>query len=464
MSGSTEEKISLRTAVIVAGGMGTRLGREDARPKPLRPLVGVPLIKRVMASAASAGIRKFVVVAGYRAELMKAELPGLVPRGCELTVVENPRYEEPNGISLLVAAETLTEPFALLMSDHIFSSERLRAAIERYDREPGCLLVVEGKDTFSGDLEDATLVTVRDGRIISIGKDLTGFDAVDTGMFILEPESVTRAIKEAGPSPSISDAMKVLAGGGELHALALKEGFWQDVDTAEDIKIAEAKLYGALTKETDGPLARLINRRVSVALSTRLWRIGVGPNTVTAFTFFLGVLAGLSFAQSGGVFWGLMGATLFQLQSIIDGVDGELARLLLKESRFGFWFDITVDNLTHMLVFGGIALGQISDGEPGPWGVLGVLAVLGVAASFAVMAPLLNPARSEESPDGSGMGGGRLKKAIEGVSRRDFTYLLFPAAIFGLLGEFLWLVTVGTWLYAAAVLFLRIRTTVAGRT
>jgi len=175
---------------------------------------------------------------------------------------------------------------------------------------------------------------------------------------------------------------------------------------------------------------------------------------VTVFTLLLGLLAGAAFAQGTSLGWTLLGAALFQLHSIIDGVDGELARLLHKESRMGFWFDIGVDNITHMAVFGGIALGQRADQIPGPWGVLGLTAALGVAASFSVMAPLLNPATKKHP---SVHYNDRLKKMVDGLSRRDFTYLLFPLAILGWLGGFLWIAAIGTWVYAATVIYLRAR-------
>lgn len=460
MKGRTEGR-TVTTAVIVAAGRGTRLAADEAPPKPLVPLVGVPLVKRVMRAAARAGITRFVVVTGFRHDLMAAELPGLVPPGCALEIVENPRFDEPNGVSLLAAAERTEEPFALLMSDHIFSPERLSRALERFSSTGRCTLVVEDRAAFDGDIEDATLVATSEGRVKSIGKGLDEYDAVDTGMFVLTPGRTSEALRKAARKggPGISDGMRVLAAAGELDALPLsaEDGYWQDVDTPEDVRRAEAKLYGSLTKPTDGPLARLINRRISVYLSSRLWRHGVGPNMVTAFTLVLGVLAGLAFSRGGGVGWGLAGATLFQLQSIIDGVDGELARLLARESRFGFWFDVTVDNITHMAVFGGLALGQISDGRAGPWAALGVLSVLGVAAGFIVMAPLLNPARGGGGGGALGSVRGRLRRMVEGVSRRDFTYILFPAAVAGLLGEFLWLVAIGTWVYAAAVAYLRLK-------
>ncbi len=448
------------TAVIVAAGKGSRLSLDQETPKPLVPIVGVPLIARVMANAAKAGIGRFVIVIGYRADQMLKELPLLVPKYCRLEMIENPRFEEPNGVSLLTAAQKLQEPFTLLMADHLFSPERLQRAISQFANHRKSLLVVEDKQDFTGDLEDATLVTIKKGEIQAIGKTLSSYDAIDTGMFVLRPEEITTALRNAGSAPSISDAMRLLAAAGQLEALKIRDGFWQDIDTPEDLRKGEQKLYRSLTKATDAPLARAINRRVSLFLTARLWRVGVTPNMVTVVTLLLGLSAGVAFAQGGGVGWGLLGATLFQLHSIIDGVDGELARLLHKESRFGFWFDISVDNISHMAVFGGIALGQMADQVPGPWGWLGLIAVLGVVSSFAVLAPLLNPAAKKVSWHHED---GKLKNLIDGLSRRDFSYLLFPLAALGWLGIFLWIAAIGTWLYTATVLFLRAKLRAAVR-
>jgi choline kinase/phosphatidylglycerophosphate synthase len=448
------------TAVIVAAGKGTRLGSDRPVPKPLTPVAGVPLIARVMACAAKAGIRRFVVVTGFQAEILSRDLPRWVPGDCELEMIHNPRFEEPNGVSLLLAAQKLNRPFALLMSDHLFSPDRLRLAFAAFERSGRCLLVVEDRDRFTGDLEDATRVAVSGGKITAIGKDLPDYDAIDTGMFVLKPDLVADALNRAGTSPGISDGMRFLSREGSLDALPVDAGYWQDVDTAEDIGAAERKLYAALTKANDGFLARHVNRPVSLFLSTRLWRLGVTPNVVTAATLLLGLSAGWAFSRGSSVGWGLLGACLFQLQSVIDGVDGELARLLHKETRFGFWFDITVDNITHIAVFAGLALGQIADGHPGPWGILGIAAGLGVAASFGVMAPLLNAA---DRPSAWAENQGTLKRLVDGLSRRDFTYLLFPLAVFGWLGEFLWIAATGTWLFTAAVLFLRLKARSADR-
>ncbi|MFQ5417785.1 MAG: NTP transferase domain-containing protein [Myxococcota bacterium] len=439
------------TAIIVAAGKSSRLPHPDGVPKPLRPIAGVPLVARIMHAAAEAGLRHFVVVIGWEADRMRRQLPALVPPGSGLTLVDNDRFDEPNGISLRLGAERVGGPLVLLMADHLFSPDRLARARHRGAAN---LLVVERRESFTGDLDDATRVLVRDGKVAAIGKGLAEYDAIDTGMFVLDAPAIVRALDRAGPGPSISDGMRALAADGALAAFDPGAGWWIDVDTPSDVAAAERALYRSLRKPTDGLLARLVNRRVSLCVSTRIWRLGVTPNMMTAATLLLGLAAGFAFAQGAGPGWGLLGAALFQLQSVLDGADGELARLLLKESRFGHWLDLAADNLTHMAVFAGIAAGQAAGAVPGPWAALGTAAVLGVGASFAALAPLLPSPRSGGA---SRHPGGALGRLVDGLSRRDFTYLLFPLAALGWLGWFLWAAAIGTWVYALAVVGLRLR-------
>ncbi|RJQ55344.1 MAG: hypothetical protein C4530_16195 [Desulfobacteraceae bacterium] len=454
----SENRFQTTTAVIVAAGMGTRFNGGEM-PKPLLPVVGMPMIARVMASAAKAGIRRFIVVIGYGADRMRSVLPGLVPSGCRLQTIENPHFRQPNGVSLMSALEVVQEPFALLMSDHVFSYDRLTRAIDCFAHRGRCLLVVEEKEDFDGDIEDATRVRIQEGRVTAIGKGLAPFDGVDTGMFILVPDMIAAALASCDRAPSISEGMQRLAKDRTLDALSMHTGHWQDIDTVQDLEKAEQKLYRSLRRPGDGVLARLINRRISLFLSTRIWRFGISPNMVTGLTLLLGIFAGVAFAQGSGAGWGLLGAALFQLQSIIDGVDGELARLMHKESRLGFWLDLGADNFSHMMVFGGIAVGLHLDRTPGPWLWLGSFSVLGVAASVAAMAPLLNRNKRNLPLPGEGKPLPRplMNGLIEGLSQRDFTYLLFPLAALGWLGGFLWVAAVGTWLYALTVVILRIQ-------
>jgi CDP-L-myo-inositol myo-inositolphosphotransferase len=385
-------------------------------------------------------------------------VPALTPPGLLVSYVENPAFHLPNGVSLLAASSRLDEPFALLMADHLFTPGRLLAARRRFAETGRSLLVVEPADSFAGNLDDATKVRLHEGRVEDIGKALPAYDAIDTGMFVLDARAVTDALRQAGSEPSISDGMRRLAAAGGLAAFDPQEGWWQDVDDERDLREAEERLIRGLGKETDGILARHVNRRVSLFLTRRLWRLGTHPNLVTAFTLLLGLLAGWAFAQGAGVAWGLVGALLFQLHSILDGTDGELARLLHKESRVGFWFDLVADNLTHVAVFTGLAWGLHADQVPGPWPTVGAAAALGVLLDVLLVAPLLAPGGAMRARRS-----GLLEKVVDALARRDFTWALFPVVLLGWQGAFLWAVAVGTWAYAVVVAVLRIAGSRAGR-
>ena len=77
---------------------------------------------------------------------------------------------------------------------------------------------------------------------------------------------------------------------------------------------------------------------------------------VTLFNIVVG-LAGAFFLAKGVYALQVLGSLLFLLSTILDGVDGEMARLTLKETVLGHYLDIVGDNVVHVAIFFGIALG-----------------------------------------------------------------------------------------------------------
>src|SRR6185369_17700842 len=95
---------------------------------------------------------------------------------------------------------------------------------------------------------------------------------------------------------------------------------------------------------------------------------GFSPNVITIVDSLIGLAAAAGFGV-GTYSAGIIAALLFQLAAIIDCCDGEVARLTFTESPFGAWLDIALDNVVHMAIFGGIALGayQQSAGSDDAW-------------------------------------------------------------------------------------------------
>lgn len=107
---------------------------------------------------------------------------------------------------------------------------------------------------------------------------------------------------------------------------------------------------------TGGLVARHFNKRISLPISVFLARSGVTPNQITFFNLILGIFSGL-LGSLGGYSHLLEAAFLFQIVSILDGCDGEVAKLNQKTTSFGAWFDTVGDNLAFVLFITGITLG-----------------------------------------------------------------------------------------------------------
>ncbi|MDI6793060.1 MAG: NTP transferase domain-containing protein [bacterium] len=349
--------------VIIAAGAGTRLGALTAgTPKGLIPLLGFPLIKRVICAVREAGVEEFVIVTGFAEEKLKANLGTGKDLGVKLEYVSNPDWRKGNGISVLAAsgraglAEAIdpSERFLLMMSDHVFEPELIKRILEGKVADDECLLGCDLNWQGVYDLSDATRVLIDKGKIKDIGKEIPSFNAVDCGVFLCSG-AIFKALKEtiAKGNDSLSDGVRSLARDGKMKAGEITGLFWQDVDTKKDIKYAEKQMLKRLTKPQDGIVSRKMNRPVSAIFTKYLVKIGMTPNQATVITFLIALLA--AYLVSKGRF--ITGGLLVQLSSIFDGVDGELARLKYSSSYLGAWLDKVFDRVGTSFITLGAAWG-----------------------------------------------------------------------------------------------------------
>lgn len=226
----------------------------------------------------------------------------------------------------------------------------------------------------------------------------------------------------------------------------------------EDTPAAEAVLVAALaaaTQESDGFLARWVDRPLSRRLSPRLAAWGVPPNAVTLAGVSIGLMGAFLLAQAGYLAH-VLGAWLFWAAVVLDGVDGEVARLSLKESRFGHYLDIITDNLVHVAVFVGLALGlyrQAPDARH-----LYALGLLLIGFGLCALAVYLVLGRQDQAAEGT-----PAERLITALNSRDFAYLILLLAVANRLHWFLWGAAVGTYVFAALVLALGRQAGRAGR-
>ena len=236
--------------------------------KPLIPLLGNPLIERVIRAASEAGVDEFFVVVGHQGEQLSHFLEHLAQSlVIPITPLVNNDWDKDNGLSVLKAQEVLYEPFLLLMADHLFDPQLVKElmALELGDREVA--LVVDGTTRNPLiDMADVTRVKMEDDglmkKIVGIGKELADFNGFDTGIFLCSPaifEALQKSQEKNGDT-SLSGAVRILAEQGRAKAMVI-DGFWIDVDDPAAFKRAEQALLKRLAdKSNDGPVARHLNR------------------------------------------------------------------------------------------------------------------------------------------------------------------------------------------------------------
>jgi phosphatidylglycerophosphate synthase len=192
---------------------------------------------------------------------------------------------------------------------------------------------------------------------------------------------------------------------------------------------------------------RVFNRPCGRPLTKLLVHTPITPNAVTLASIAIGLVAAWFFAI-GTYAAAVFAVILFQLSTIVDCVDGDLARVLFKESPFGKWLDLGGDQVVHVAVFAAIAVGLVHSGQA-PYGIwLGLSAVLGAVLSFAVVARGLR--RPANHPNGL------LSKLIDSATNRDFSVLILVLAGIGRLEWFLWMTAIGSHLFWMTALALQL--------
>ena len=352
-----------RVAVVLAAGRSERLERlTRGGSKVLLRLGGLSLVERSVRSLLAAGLERVLVVVGHDAGPVATVVRRLAPG--RVRVVYARQWQHGNGASLAAAedavAAALTDLsqgpalFALVTADHVFGEGALAALLEAgapavlVDPAPDPVIWAEG-----------TKVRIHGQTAVAFDKRLDA-PAIDCGAFLLPPE-VFRCQRRAAAEGdyTLAGAITRLAQALPLLAVPLPSGcWWCDVDTPEDARAASAALRRSLSKAGDGPVSRYLNRPLSTRLSMQLAKLRPPPDLVSLAAFALGVVAAALLATGHG----LVGALLVHSASVLDGVDGEVARLQLRGSARGALLDGVLDRIAATTVRAGLGLWALDQG------------------------------------------------------------------------------------------------------
>ncbi len=139
------------------------------------------------------------------------------------------------------------------------------------------------------------------------------------------------------------------------------DGGMKVVDEASRKK-AETAIFAELMRGDLGFVARYLNKPVSFFITRHfLCHLPVTPNQVTIGAAVVGLVGAVCIA-SGSYALLVWGFFLAHLQSILDGCDGELARVRFQQSALGEWLDTIVDDGLNIVIFAAIGIGLYRGG------------------------------------------------------------------------------------------------------
>ncbi len=241
-------------AVILAGGLGTRISEEThLKPKPLIEIGGRPILWHIMKNYSAHGVNDFVICCGYKGYLIKEYFANYFLHMSDVTfdmtsnqMDVHEQHAEPWKVTLIDTGEdTLTggrlkrvanyikdeESFCFTYGDGV-SNVDIRASIEFHQRH-GKLATVT-----------AVLPPGRYGALERSGDKVTGFvekprgdgGVINGGFFVLSPKVLD--FIEGDQSSWESEPLMRLAQEGEMMAFE-HQGFWQPMDTLREKNMLE---------------------------------------------------------------------------------------------------------------------------------------------------------------------------------------------------------------------------------
>lgn len=241
-------------AVILAGGLGTRLSEETAvRPKPMVEIGGRPILWHIMKIYAAHGVRDFIVCCGYKGDVIKEYFANYHMHNSDMTVdlsngdvVFHRRLSEPWKVTLVGTGDsTMTGGRLLRVADHIRDEE---AFFFTYGDGVGDVDISASLAFHKEHGKAATLTSayapgrfgalaIEQGHVRSFEEKPRGDGAmINAGFFVLSP-SVLKEI-EGDATTWEQEPLRRLAGAGQLMAFEHK-GYWQPMDTIRDKQVLE---------------------------------------------------------------------------------------------------------------------------------------------------------------------------------------------------------------------------------
>ena len=236
--------------VILAGGLGTRLSEETGlRPKPMVGIGGHPILWHIMKIYAHYGFKEFVVLCGYKSEVIKdyfvnyymnnsdvtvdlatnnVEIHQNISEPWKVTMFYTGKYTQTGGRIRKIKDFIGNEPFLLTYGDGVADVDiSAVVASHQESKKLATLTSIQPNGRFGSlEIED-------DGKVLSFQEKPKGEGGwINGGFFVLQPE-IFNYIPDREDAIWEQEPLKQLASEGQLNAY-MHHGFWHCMDTLKD--------------------------------------------------------------------------------------------------------------------------------------------------------------------------------------------------------------------------------------
>jgi phosphatidylglycerophosphate synthase len=320
----------------------------------------VPANLGVLEASSVAAVAAIGIASGGAALAIARRIRGLFWAAAGLLVYPRPKahhHHGTGGVLLYIAAADAADVSVFGRVAGLSIAERVFLAARRhgFDR---VILDASGRE------ERLALSARRAGLAIMMPKD--------------EGRRPNVAASANGTTPfSVEHGYIPRPGGSALEMLSTR------VLARTDLPAAEREIRAAVFKPSDRNVAAF-NRRMSLPVSVALIRAPITANQFSIGLLFLGLYSAWLFSI-GSYATGVAGAAVSLAAGILDGCDGEIARLKYQESAFGAWLETITDYTYYFAIFAGLTVGTARrTGWPGTYW-LGGIALGGMAISFLLL-------------------------------------------------------------------------------
>ena len=315
----------------------------------LTRLAGLPIAERVMRAAVRAGYSRVIVWAPESSDQtpLTRRLRRLALQISSKVHVATVPHEWESAMQSLDPADGVT-----IVGAGTVVSPALLATAREIPAEAGLSIDVAAGPAWP-----------ESGVIRMTAGDARDAEAVETELVARRPRGL--------PQPSGVDVSK----GSAMLAIRI-------ADPAH-LAVAEETIRRASYKDTDAKIARF-NRRISLPISVKLIRTPLTANQLSVMLVAIGFYSAWLF--SAGHYWaGVSGAFLSLAASVLDGCDGEIARLKYQESALGCWIETFGDYSYYLAIFVGLTVGAVRQTHWDGFYWLGGIALAGTLLSFAIL-------------------------------------------------------------------------------